>query len=334
MSKLTGTTIADKNISGDKAISKVIDLQSKMEELRKEVVALKKDREVLLSEYTDMQNSRPLKPFKVNMAKRATADKVRVAFGDVHGMQMDVAAVQAMLADVKRLDPDEIVIGGDLIECGGWLAKHQPIGFVALCDYTYQEDINAANQFLNQLATVAPHAKIHYIEGNHEDRVERWIVDQVMASKRDAAFLVELISPRVLLRLKERGISYYRRSEIYGDGLPRGWLKLDKMFYTHSLKYSKNAARDGAAATAGNVTYFCTHREDTATIVFPEIGIVKAMNPGCLSSMQPVWKNSDITSWSQGYQVEYISRSGNFQAIHVPIWKGESLAVAMVDRLA
>jgi hypothetical protein len=154
-----------------------------------------------------------------------------------------------------------------------------------------------------------------------------------MASKREAEFLLELASPRALLRLKERGIAYYRRSEIYCDGLPRGWIKLDKMFYTHSLTYSKNAARDAAQKTAGNVTYFCTHREDSATVVYPGIGIIKAMNPGCLSLMQPVWKNSDPTSWSQGYQIEYISQSGNFQAIHVPIWKGESLAVAMVDRL-
>ena len=154
-----------------------------------------------------------------------------------------------------------------------------------------------------------------------------------MASKRDADFLLSLASPAALLRLKERGIMYYRRSEIYGDGLPRGWIQLGKMYYTHSLTYSKNAARDAAAKTAGNVTYFCTHREDTASIVFPSVGLVKAMNPGCLSQMQPIWKHSDPTSWSQGYQVEYIATSGNFQAIHVPIWRGESLAVAMVERL-
>jgi hypothetical protein len=78
---------------------------------------------------------------------------------------------------VKVLDPDEIVLGGDIVECGGWLAKHQPIGYVAYCDYSYQEDIGAANWFLDELQKAAPRAEIHYIEGNHEDRVERWIVE-------------------------------------------------------------------------------------------------------------------------------------------------------------
>ena len=329
---MKGVKVTGKNVSGERAIGKVIDIQARMETLRKENEALKKDRKALLSEYEDIHNARPLPKVSVHAARPAMADTVRVSFGDVHGMMMDVAAVNAMLADVKRLDPDEIVIGGDLLECGGWLAKHQPIGFVALCDYSYQEDVQAAKQFLDSLREAAPRAKIHYLEGNHEDRVERWIVDQVMASKRDAAFLHSLASPAALLRLEERGIPYYRRSEIYGEGLPRGWLRLGKMLFTHSLTYSRNAARDAAQKTAGNVTYFCTHREDTATIVFPSVGLVKAFNPGCLCQMQPVWKHSDPTSWSQGYAVDYIAPSGNFQRIHVPIWRGESLAVAMVER--
>jgi hypothetical protein len=329
---MKGQSIKGKTISGDSAIGKVIGIRSQLQAMHREREALRRDRSALLSEYEDFRKARPV-PVWTTTSKPATkSDRVRVSFGDVHGMRMDKSAVSAMLADIRKLNPDEIVIGGDLVECGGWLAKHQPIGYVALCDYTYQEDINAANAFLDELHSAAPRAEVHYIEGNHEDRMERWIVDQTMANGRDSAFLLDLASPRTLLRLAERNISYYRRSEIYGDGLPRGWIRLGKMFFTHSLTYSKNAARDAAAKTAGNVTYFCTHREDSATIVFPAVGLVKAFNPGCLSQMQPIWKHSDPTSWSQGYAVDYIAASGNFQRIHVPIWRGESLAVSMVER--
>jgi hypothetical protein len=324
--------LSGKDVSGDAAMQKVIAAQARANDCLREVAALRKDRADLLAEYTDMRNARPIAKLSARKATATKANSVRVSFGDVHGMMMDAAAVNALLADVKRLDPDEIVIGGDLLDCGGWLAKHHPIGFIALCDYTYQEDVDAANGFLDELIRAAPRAEIHYLEGNHEDRVERWIVDQVMASKRDAAFLHSLASPRALLRLQDRGIRYYTRSEIYGDGLPRGWIRLGKMFFTHSLTYSKNAARDAAQKTAGNVTYFCTHREDSATVVYPSVGLVKAFNPGCLCKMQPIWKHSDPTSWSQGYAVDYIAASGNFQRIHVPIWRGESLAVAMVER--
>jgi hypothetical protein len=329
---MRGIKVDGRNVSGHDAIKRVIDVQAQMKALRDENAALRKDRNELLSEYEDMRKARPLPKLTTGKAAVVKADKVRVSFGDVHGMNMDRQAVGAMLSDIRTLDPDEIVIGGDLVDCGGWLAKHQPIGFVAACDYSYQEDIAAANYFLDALQESAPRAEIHYIEGNHEDRVERWIVDETLAHRRDAAFMMALCSPRVLLRLDQRKIKYYRRSEIYGDGLPRGWIKLGKMYFTHSLTYSKNAARDAAAKTAGNVTYFCTHREDTASIVFPSVGLVKAFNPGCLSQMQPIYRHSDPTSWSQGYAIDYIAASENFQHIHVPIWRGQSLAVSMVER--
>jgi hypothetical protein len=106
------------------------------------------------------------------------------------------------------------------------------------------------------------------------------------------------------------------------------------MYFTHTLGRGKSAAQQAASKTAGNVTYFCTHREDTATMVFPSVGLVKAFNPGCLCSLQPVWMNSDPTNWSHGYAIDIIAPSENFQRIHVPIWKGESLAGVMLQRFS
>jgi hypothetical protein len=326
--------LSGKNISGDDVIKTVIAAEAKVKRLQQEVTALKKDRDQLLDEYTDMRQRRPVPtvPEHAKVKNVIGGDRVRVSVGDVHGMLMDRAAVDAFLTDLKLLAPDEMVLGGDILECGGWLAKHQPIGFVAACDYSYQEDIAAANWFLDEVQKAAPSAEIFYIEGNHEDRVERWIVDQVMGSKREAQFLYEAFSPQVLLRLEERGIPYYRRSEVYVEGAPRGWIKRGKMFFTHTLGKGKNAAMQAAQKTAGNVTYWCTHREDSATLVFPSVGLVKAFNPGCLCSMQPIWMHSDPTSWSHGYAVDIISKSENFQRLHVPIWRGESLAGAMIER--
>ena len=321
-----------KRVTSDPAMEKVIDAQSKIADFQRTIKALMADRAQLLDEYNDMRTARPVPKCRPHDSKRTKEDQVRMSAGDVHGMMMDRPAVEAFLRDIRIFNPNVIVLGGDIIECGGWLAKHQPIGFVATCDYSYQEDIQAAAWFLDELQRAAPDAEIHYLEGNHEDRVERWCVDTTMAHGRDAEFLRKAFSPHSLLRLEERGIPYYRRTEIYGAGLPRGWLQLGKMFFTHSLAYSKNAARDAVQKTAGNVTFFCTHREDTATIVYPGIGICKAFNPGCLSQMQPIWRHSDPTSWSQGYAIDFIAKSGNFQRVHVPIWKGESLAGAMVER--
>ena len=132
----TSHDIAGKNISGDDAIRSVIAAKAEVAKLRRECAALRKDRDQLLSEYSDVQTARPIAKYRAAKRVATGGDKVRVCVGDVHGMRMDRAAVDAFLSDVKLLDPDEIVLGGDILECGGWLAKHQPIGFIALSDYT------------------------------------------------------------------------------------------------------------------------------------------------------------------------------------------------------
>lgn len=321
-----------KNVSDDKAYKKVIAAQARIRELQRENKALRKDREELLEEYNDAQNRRKVP--KSPKAKRKTLDSTcRVAVGDVHGMRMDRKAVRAFLMDLKIFEPEVVVLGGDIADCDGWLAKHQPIGFVPDTDYSYQEDIAAANWFLDEVQKAAPQATIHYIEGNHEDRVERWIVDQVRAHNRDSAFLCSLVTPKVLLRLKERGIHYYSRHDVHVAGCPRGWIMQGDMFYTHQLGKGKNAARSAVGQAAGNVTYFDTHRRDVGVRVFPNVGMCAAYNPGCMCTMQPVYQNSNPTDWTQGYQVDFVSKS-TFQPIQVPIWRGESLARNMVSRLA
>ena len=318
------------HISDSEAIGHALAAQSQVQELRKMVTALKSDRETLLSEFTDLRNARPVPVAPARARAKDGKSSVRLSFGDLHGMRMDQNCVAALLQDIKLFDVDEIVFGGDMLECGGWLAKHQPIGYVSYSDYSYQEDSRAANWFLDEVQKAAPHAALHYLMGNHEDRVEKWIVDQTMAHQRDAGHLRDAYGPESQLRLAERGIRYYRRDEIYVTGYPRGWIKLGKMCFTHELGEGKQAASKSIDKVATNVTYFHSHKEDTATRVFPEAGIVKAFCPGCLCEMQPIWKHSDPSGWNQGYAVDFIAPSGNFQRVHVPIWRGESLANAMI----
>jgi len=329
---MDGLNLGGRPVSSDDTIRKVIDLQATIEKLRKENGALRRDRDDLLQEHETMRSARPITPFAVKRVSKAGKDIIRVSFGDMHGMRMDRPAVEALLADIKRLAPDEIVLGGDMIEGGGFFAQHHVLGYVANCDYTYQEDIAATNWFLDELQKVAPNAKVYYLEGNHEDRIERWVVDETMGHARDAEFLLGLFGPQVLLRLHERGITYIRRSEKTDPKLPYGWLKLGKMFYAHEVSGGKNAASKALAMTAGNVTVFHTHQESSATLELVSVGIIKAFCPGCLCEKQPMWRHSNPTNWNHGYAIDVVAPSGNFQHIQVPIWEGESLGCAMLDR--
>lgn len=326
--------LTDKRVSDDDAFRDVTRLRAQVEKLRKENTALRKDRTDLLTEYEDLRNAKIPAKAHVKPAVKLVGDIVRVICGDLHGMLLDRPAVDAFLADLPSWNATEIVLLGDMVECGGWLAKHQAFGYVAQTNYNYQDDIVSANWFLDEIQRICPGAVIHYLEGNHEDRLERWAVDQTQAHSRDADFLRKLASPQTLLRLDERGIKFYRRSVVHGKGLPPGWVKLGKIFFVHELGRSANAARDSVSKAAGNVVFGHTHREDTATLVLPGVGLVKAFNPGCLCERQPLWKHSDPSNWSHGYAVEFINPSGLFLHHNIPILNGDSLVALVMNHLA
>jgi hypothetical protein len=318
--------LSDKRVSSEQAINEMIQAKAKAVELRRELAAVKRDRDDVYSEYRDLQAAKYPVALIRPPKRKVKRDLIRIIANDVHGYNMDRPAVDAFIADLRRWNPDEIVLNGDIIECGGFLAAHHALGYVAQTEYSYQDDIASANWFLDQVQEAAPNAKIHYIEGNHEDRIERWVVDQTMRHTRDSEFLRKLVSPEFLLKLEDRNISFYRRSVEHVAGLPPGWIKLGKIFFVHELSGSKNAARDSVSRTAGNVVYAHTHREDSASVVLPGVGLVKAWNPGCLCQLRPLWRHSDPTGWSHGYGVQIVEESGEFLHLNIPIWNGKSLA--------
>lgn len=275
-------------------MSETMPAEAKLRERDNQLKALKRERDELLAEFIDFRNARPV-PKAPRVARKRSETSSRVSVGDVHGMMMDKAAVAAFLTDVKTIDPDEVVLGGDILECGGWLAKHQPLGFVANCDYSFQEDVRAANWFLDELQKAAPNAVIHYIEGNHEDRVERWAMDAAMAHRLDVEFLMAAFGPKAVLRLEERGINWYNRHEVHGKGLMRGWIKLGKMFFTHSLTYSKNAARDAVGRTAGNITYWCCFSPDTEILTRSGWKLFKGLAAG--EEVLTMNKDTGVGEW-------------------------------------
>ncbi len=70
---------------------------------------------------------------------------------DSHGCFIDGAALNAFLGDLEAIKPAEVIMLGDHLDCGGFLAQHQTIGFVAESDYSYAEDVAACNQFLDAI---------------------------------------------------------------------------------------------------------------------------------------------------------------------------------------
>lgn len=252
-------------------------------------------------------------------------DLVRVVIPDSHGAHIARHAAAALLADIQRLDPDEIVMLGDHLDCGGFLAQHQTMGFVAETDYSYEDDVRSCNEFLDHLLRAAPTARIHYLEGNHEQRIERWCVTQALRQSRDAAFLLRTFGPEAVLRLGERGITYYRTSGRYHDLPVPGTIKLGQCTFCHGISYATHAAHVHAQRFGISVVYGHTHRSQSTILRTVGGGLIGAWSPGCLSQLQPLWQATRPTDWSHGYGVQLVARSGRFLHLNVPIIDGQSL---------
>lgn len=280
--------------------------------------------------------------FKPVKPKRTQVDSnswLRVVFGDMHGSHMDRAAVAAFLGDVEAIKPKEIVILGDFIDCGGFLAEHHVMGYVAETAYNYEDDVHCAASVLDTLQRTTS-AKIHYILGNHERRVERWAVTTALKSRTDRKFvlkaLMDAFAIENMLALEKRGIAVIKQGETAEGAFVPATLKLGRSLYTHTgfERGGQRSAQQHIDRFGTNVAFGHTHR---AEIKYGRIGgsgeTVVARNPGCLCLPQPLWMHSEPSAWTQSYMLEVVRGDGTFVSFIVPIIDGASLLSDFTKRL-
>lgn len=247
---------------------------------------------------------------------------VRVAIPDSHGAHIDPAARDAIVADIRQLQPDEIVWLGDHLDCGGTFSAHQRTYTHEMAE-TYEDDIAACNEFLDLVQKAAPRAQHHYLEGNHEQHVERWAARNFF-SKRDADAVLERMGPPAVLELKRRGIKYYRRAEHYmGLSIP-GTIRLGKVFFTHGIAHSTSAATVHQRRFGANVVFGHCHTSQAVVIRTVMSDAQGAWCPGTLAKLQPLWRHCAPTMWSHGYHLQLVNNTGTFLPVNIPIYKGRS----------
>lgn len=266
----------------------------------------------------------PTKTVAPRKRKQEPEDRVIVVFPDHHGAHVDPAAEAAYLADLKVIDPDIVVGVGDLVDCGGFLAQHHVWGFVAEANYSYEDDLKASGRFLDESQKAAPHAEFHLIEGNHDQRPEKWAVTQSLRQHGDAEFLRKLVAPQEILGFERRGIRYYRRSETYGDCTVQAAFKIGHMTFMHGLLNGGNQPSRVLDRFGTSVCYGHTHQIASHVKRGPN-GPIGAYNIGTLAKLQPLYAHGSPTLWAHGYGLVVMAKSGRYQFIQVNIVDGVSL---------
>jgi UDP-2,3-diacylglucosamine pyrophosphatase LpxH len=255
--------------------------------------------------------------------------QTRVCIPDSHGSEVDLVILGHVLRDIRRLHPREIVLLGDHVDAGGFLSKHAPLTREDL-EYSYARDIQAANEFLDALQAAAPGADIRYLEGNHEWHAERWAV-QHLANKVDADLVIDTLAPHRLLRLRERGIRFYRQHVKYqGIAIPNT-IRLGRCYFTHGTCANKFATATHLAQFGENVVHGHTHRVQSFVSKTIRSESVGAWCPGTLAQLQPTYLHTAPSGWTHGYAVQFVNKSGRFLHVNVPVMHSGSLLRCLAE---
>lgn len=260
----------------------------------------------------------------------------RVVFSDLHGSMCDQKAVAAFINDMKILKPQETICLGDILDCGGFLAQHHTMGYVAQTNYSFEDDIHVGNGFLDQ---ILPHTgSLDLVMGNHGRRTEQWCVTTGLKMPTDQEWLtkklLEVIDVPNVLALEKRGINFIKQGEtVEGEYVP-AMLRKGKSIYIHT-----GSERGGANPQKMlqqfkcNVAYGHTHQQAWKPLrIGTENQVIVARNPGCLCRLQPLWQHTNPSKWNHGYLLEYVGKEdGSFWSIPVPIIDGVSLLSQFTD---
>lgn len=165
---------------------------------------------------------------KVSVSKNQNLKKA-IILSDIHIPYHDQAALAVALAYAKDYAPDIFILNGDIIDFYGASSYRQdPIRIDTL-----QDELTEGKALLKKIRTDHPNAEIYYIEGNHETRLKRFLLD-----KAPALACLTCLSFDELIGLEEFDIKFID----YGQSIQLGDLEV-----THGEIVRKGAGMSAKA---------------------------------------------------------------------------------------
>lgn len=206
-----------------------------------------------------------------------------------------LAAVQRYAARYKW---DEVVLLGDLLDFD-CISSHNANKLRVVEGKRIQKDYDHANRFLDSLQRATGDAAVTIIEGNHDERVERYI---------DAHPELEgslEVSDR--LNFKRRGIRwvrYWTKGEVYSIG---------NAYFIHGLYCNKYHAERHASEFGSCIFYGHTHdvQEMPKSLKGANKTII-GQSLGCLCRYEQPYMRGRPSKWQQAFGVFHFQPNGFF----------------------
>ena len=207
-----------------------------------------------------------------------------IHLNDTHIPYHDPVSVGLTLDFIKDKKPDKLILQGDICDfysCSRF--NKDPARIDSL-----QDDLDQTLNFLDSCRQAAPDAEIHYIQGNHERRLQRYMWNQAQALSSLRALKLP-----VLLKFKELKINYHLKFYKIGDlHCTHGTVIRRHAGYTAKAEFDNN----GCSGMSGH-----THRDGKYT-VRNRTGHFVWFENYCLCDLNPEYIEG-IANWTQGFSV-------------------------------
>lgn len=256
---------------------------------------------IMRAEVTRLIVRRETKEVRLRVVAREKVQPIRcLVLSDIHIPYHDQAALACAMAYARDYRPTHIVLNGDILDAQEISShpkdKHNPI--------TFQDEINEARQFLRVLRQDHKRAEIVYTMGNHEHRLERYLV-----ARAPELASVDALALDELLELQAHRISFM-------DQRCKVRIGPFEVFHGSIIRRDAgNSVRGHMTRRGGSVAMGHTHRMGIVARA-DRHGVHWGIENGHLSDPDPDWTHDP--DWQQGFsQIEVHDASVSIRQHHI-----------------
>ena len=236
----------------------------------------------------------------------ATSTKKILVLSDIHFPYHNVKALRAAIAYGVKEGVDCIILNGDILD------------FYALSDFSkdpskpkFRQEIKLGKWFLNELRMAFPKAQIYYKIGNHEMRLERYLMVKAPEILDCEEFRLE-----ILLEFAKHHVILIDKYTV---------IKAGNLNIIHGHEYKGAGGVYPAKYIYGKskVNTLCGHYHRSSTYVDKNMNSEYngGFSTGCLCELSPDYL--PYNEWIHGFAVVTMKSGGNFSVQNLTIENGE-----------
>lgn len=230
--------------------------------------------------FSDFQEKKKLREKRQNELKTGTDYHQTFVLSDMHIPFQDDETIRNVFDCIVDCQPRNIVLLGDILDCYS-ISRFlkDPSRYRNL-----QDEINIFYKMMRELKREIPKTDIHYVLGNHENRLSK------LVKENDGLYGLKALDPAQIFRLDDLGIYYHKTKVIIDDFIYyHGDVVRKDASYSAKAEYEQHNGNNGISGH--------THRAGSYYKTYAQrVGFW--LENGCLCKMEPDYINDpDKANW-------------------------------------